>query len=314
MVKKILPIVKHTTKQFVKLCITQKLNNISTMNTKRIGWIGLGNMGIPMSQQLIKAGYPVTVYNRSKEKEASLKAAGAAIASSPNELIQQTDIVFIMVSNDEAISEIFNGDTGLLSAKAAGKIIINMSTVSPGISKQMAALCRDQDNDYLDAPISGSVKQAEEGQLVIMVGGEANTFEQAKPILEKLGKLALLVGGNGAGNTAKLAINTLLGLHAQGLAETVLFARQNNIKTEDMLTIINNGAMSNVFAKIKGDAILNDNYQAAFALKHIAKDLRLAKAEGLNSPLAQAAYQTFQAAEAVYGNEDIIAVIKQIGK
>ena len=284
------------------------------MNTKNIGWIGLGNMGIPMSQQLIKAGYPVTVYNRSKEKEASLKAMGAAIASSPNELIQQTDIVFIMVSNDEAISEIFNGDVGLLSAKAAGKIIINMSTVSPGISKQMAALCREQGNDYLDAPVSGSVKQAEEGQLVIMVGGEANTFEQARPILEKLGKLALLVGSNGAGNTAKLAINTLLGFHAQGLAETIVFAQQNHIKTEDMLSIINNSALGNVFAKIKGDAIMKDNYQAAFALKHIAKDLRLAKAEGLDTPLAQVAYQTFQAAEPEHGDEDIIAVIKQISK
>jgi 3-hydroxyisobutyrate dehydrogenase len=284
------------------------------MNTKKIGWIGLGNMGIPMSQQLIKAGYPVTVYNRSKEKETSLKAMGAAIASSPNELIQQTDIVFIMVSNDEAISEIFNGDGGLLGAKASGKIIINMSTVSPDISKQMAALCREQGNDYLDAPVSGSVKQAEEGQLVIMVGGEANTFEEAKPVLEKLGKLAMLVGSNGAGNTAKLAINTLLGFHAQGLAETIVFAQQNSIKTEDMLNIINNSALGNVFAKIKGDAILKDNYQAAFALKHIAKDLRLAKAEGLNTPLAQVAYQTFQEAEAAYGNEDIIAVIKQVSK
>jgi 3-hydroxyisobutyrate dehydrogenase len=314
LVKKILPIGKHTAKQFVKLCTTQKLNTTSTMNTKKIGWIGLGNMGIPMSQQLIKAGYPVTVYNRSKEKEASLKATGVAIASSPNELIQQTDIVFIMVSNDEAISEIFNGDSGLLSAKTTGKIIINMSTVSPGISKQMAALCREQGNDYLDAPVSGSVKQAQEGQLVIMAGGLPETFERVKPLLEVLGKLAILVGDTGAGNSAKLAINTLLGFHAQGLAETVLFAQQNNIKTEDMLTIINNGAMSNVFAKIKGDAILNDNYQAAFALKHIAKDLRLAKAEGLNSPLAQAAYQTFQAAEAEHGDEDIIAVIKQISK
>jgi 3-hydroxyisobutyrate dehydrogenase len=284
------------------------------MSTKSIGWIGLGNMGIPMSQQLIKAGYPVTVYNRSKEKEASLKGGGASISGSPKELIQQTDILIIMVSNDEAISEIFNGDSGLLSAKVTGKIIINMSTVSPAISKEVAALCKEQGNHYLDAPVSGSVKQAEEGQLVIMVGGEAAIFDQVKPVLEKLGKLALLVGDTGAGNTAKLAINTLLSFHAQGLAEAVVFAQQHDIKTEDMLTIINNSALGNVFAKIKGDAIMKDNYQAAFALKHIAKDLRLAKAEGLNSPLAKVAYQTFQEAEAEFGNEDIIAVIKQINK
>lgn len=282
------------------------------MSTKKIGWIGLGNMGIPMSQQLIRAGYPVTVYNRSKEKEESLKAGGAATASSPKELIQQTDIVFVMVSNDEAINDIFNGAEGLLSANTSGKVIINMSTVSPGISRQVSALIRAQGSDYLDAPVSGSVKQAEDGTLVIMVGGAATTFEQVKPELEKLSKLALLVGDTGAGNAAKLAINTLLGIHAQGLAETVLFAQQNDIKTEDMLTIINNSALGNIFAKIKGDAILNDNYKAAFALKHIAKDLRLAKAEGLNSPLAQVAYQTYQEAEAAHGNEDIIAVIKQV--
>ncbi|WP_183566801.1 NAD(P)-dependent oxidoreductase [Mucilaginibacter sp. SP1R1] len=284
------------------------------MNTTKIGWIGLGNMGIPMSQQLIRAGYSVTVYNRSKEKEVSLKGMGAAIASSPKQLIQQTDVVFIMISNDEAISQLFNGPDGLLSAGASGKIIINMSTVSPGISKEVAALSREQGNEYLDAPVSGSVKQAEDGALVIMAGGTLAAFEHAKPILDKLGKLTLLVGQTGAGNTAKLAINTLLSFHAQGLAETILFARQNDIKTEDMLAIINNSALSNIFAKIKGDAILNDNYKAAFALKHIAKDLRLAKAEGLNSPLAQVAYQTFQEAEATHGEEDIIAVIKQISK
>ncbi|MEN0056061.1 MAG: NAD(P)-dependent oxidoreductase [Mucilaginibacter sp.] len=282
------------------------------MSTKKIGWIGLGTMGVPMSQQLIKAGYPVTVYNRNKEKEESLKASGAMTAATPQELIQQTDVVFIMVSNDEAINDIFNGAEGLLSANASGKVIVNMSTVSPGISKQMAALVREQGSDYLDAPVSGSVKQAQDGILVIMVGGAPATFEQVKPELEKLGKLALLVGDIGSGNNAKLAINTLLAIHSQGLAETVLFAQQNNIKTEDMLTIINNGALSNIYAKIKGDAILNDNYQAAFALKHIAKDLRLAKAEGSNTPLAQAAYQTFQEAEAAHGNEDIIAIIKQV--
>jgi len=284
------------------------------MSKTKIGWIGLGNMGIPMSLQLIKAGYPVTVYNRSKEKESPLKAMDAAVTSSPGELIQQTDVIFIMVSNDEAIGDIFNGKEGLLSAKAKGKIIINMSTVSPAISKEMAALCHEQGNDYLDAPVSGSVKQAEDAALVIMVGGKEATFKKAQPLLEKLGKLALLVGETGAGNSAKLAINTLLSFHAQGLAETVLFAQEKGIKTEDMLSIINNSALGNIFTKIKGDAILNDNYKAAFALKHIAKDLRLAKAEGLNSPLSKIAYQTFQEAEAKHGEEDIIAVIKQIGK
>jgi 3-hydroxyisobutyrate dehydrogenase len=269
-------------------------------------------MGIPMSQQLIKAGYAVSIYNRSKGKEEALKARGAIAVSSPAGLMQQSDVVIIMVSDDQAVREIFTGDHGLLNAKVAGKIIINMSTVSPGISKEMASLCKDQSNDYLDAPVSGSVKQAEEGQLVIMAGGDETLFQHVKPILERLGKLAMLVGGTGAGNAAKLAMNTLLGFHTQGLAEAVVFARQNKIRTEDFITLINNSALGNVFIKIKGEAIINDNYQPAFALKHIAKDLRLAKAEGLATPLGEVVFETFQQAEPALGEEDCIAIIKQI--
>lgn len=282
------------------------------MNTTTIGWIGLGNMGIPMSQRLIGAGYPVTVYNRNRAKEAALKTAGAMTAETPADLISKTDVVFIMVTDDQAIREIFTGDNGLFSAKTSGKLIINMSTISPAISQEFGRLCNEQDNEYLDAPVSGSVKQALDGQLVIMVGGSQTAFDQATPLFRHLGKLSLHLGGHGAGNTAKLAINVLLSFHAQGLAEATLFAQQHGVKTEDFMTIFNNSAMSNVFGKIKGDAIIAGNYGAAFSIKNIAKDLRLAKALGLTTPLAQTAYKTFQDAEPEYGDLDIIAVIKQV--
>jgi 3-hydroxyisobutyrate dehydrogenase len=278
----------------------------------KLGWIGLGNMGTPMSKRLINAGYSVTVYNRNKAKEETLKSTGANVASTPLSLIDQMDVIIIMVTDDQAIREIFTGDNGLLHTKTKGKICINMSTVSPDISKEMASLCSQNDNYYLDAPVSGSVKQAEEGQLVIMVGGNEIILEKVKPIFEQLGKLTLHVGDTGAGNTAKLAINILLSFYAQGLAEAVVFGRQNGIKTEDLITMIGNSAMGNVFTKIKGDAILQNNYKAAFALKHIAKDLRLAKEAGLKTPMGEAAFQTFQKAEPVLGEEDIIAIIKHI--
>jgi 3-hydroxyisobutyrate dehydrogenase len=284
------------------------------MNTVKTGWIGLGKMGIPMSQQLIKAGYPLSVYNRSKDKEEAFKAQGIGTTASPALLLNEADFVFVMVSDDKAINDIFHGDEGLLAANANGKIIINMSTVSPAISKEMAAACKEQGNYYLDAPVSGSVKQAEDAALVIMVGGEPVAFEQAKPILEKMGKLVMLVGDTGAGNVAKLAINTLLGIVAQGLAETITLAQQNGITAEALTTLIGNSALGSPFIKIKGDAIVNNNYNAAFALKHIAKDLRLAKDLGLATPLGETAYQTYQDAEAAFGEEDIIAVIKQVGK
>lgn len=271
-------------------------------------------MGVPMSQQLIKAGYPLSVYNRSKDKEEGFKIQGIGTAASPALLLNDADVVFVMVSDDKAISDIFNGDEGLLAANVSGKLVINMSTVSPAISKEMALACKAQGNHYLDAPVSGSVKQAEDAMLVIMVGGEAMAFEQAKPILEKMGKLVILVGDTGAGNVAKLAINTLLGIVAQGLAETVTLAQQNGIDAGALTTLIGNSALGSPFIKIKGDAIVNNNYNAAFALKHIAKDLRLAKCLGLSTPLGETAYQTYQDAEAAFGEEDIIAVIKQVGK
>lgn len=271
-------------------------------------------MGIPMTHQLLKAGYPLTVYNRSKDKEESLKAQGVSTAPTPAALMEQTEVIIIMVSDDYAIREIFTGAGGLLGKKTNtnGKIIINMSTVSPDISKEMAALCGQEGNHYLDAPVSGSVKQAEEGQLVIMAGGEDKVFRQVGPILDHIGRLTMLVGGTGAGNTAKLAINTLLGIYALGLSEAIVFAGKNGIRTEDLVNLINNSALGSPFIKIKGDAILKDNYQAVFALKHIAKDLRLADDKGLETPLTKVTYQTFQDAEPTLGEEDIIAIIKQV--
>jgi len=277
-----------------------------------IGWIGLGNMGIPMATQLLNAGYRLTVYNRNKAKSELLQAAGATVASNPKSLMERVDILILMVSDDAAISEIFESETGLLNAETKGAIIINMSTVSPDISKKMSEKCIEKGLNYLDAPVSGSVKQAETGQLVIMVGGEEAVYQKAKPILDHLGKLTLRVGEIGSGNHAKLAINSLLALYTQGLAETILFANQNGIETQDLLTLINNAAIGNVFSKIKGDAILANQFKPAFALKHIVKDLRLAKDQGISSPLAQTALSTFEKAEANYGEEDLIAVIKAL--
>lgn len=282
------------------------------MHTTKIGWIGLGNMGIPMAEQLIKADYPVTVYNRSKGKEAALKELGATTAETPRELITANEMVIIMVADDAAIDQIFKGTDGLFSADVSGKVIINMSTVSPAISKEMASLCKEKGGQYLDAPVSGSVKQAETGQLVIMVGGDETAFEQVKPVLEKMGKMVMHLGDAGAGNVAKLAINSLLALYTQGLAETVVFANRQGIETVDLLNLLDNGALANIFTKIKGDAIIADNYKPAFALKHIVKDLNLAKAIGLDLPLAKTALNTFEAATGRYGEEDLIAVIKHI--
>ncbi|RYG22297.1 MAG: NAD(P)-dependent oxidoreductase [Chitinophagaceae bacterium] len=282
------------------------------MKTTEIGWIGLGNMGNPMAKQLINAGYPLMVYNRDSAKTSEFVTLGAKSATCPSALINEVDIVFVMVSDDNAIEQVFNGENGLLTSNATGRIIINMSTVSPVISKKMALLCKEKGNVYLDAPVSGSVKQAEEGLLVIMVGGGAETYQKTEAYFSVLGKMSVHVGETGAGNMAKLAINTLLAIQAQGLAETLTFAEHHGIQKTDLISLINNSALGNTFMKIKGDAIIHNNFKAVFALKHIAKDLRLAKAEGIASPLANTTYQSFQDADSVLGEEDIIAIVKTL--
>ena len=282
------------------------------MNVTKIGWVGLGKMGVPMVQNLINAGYELSVYNRSKAVLADFENKNVAIAQSPKELLIGSEVVIVMISDDRAIRDVFTGKDGLLSAEARGKIIINMSTVSGEISQEMAAMLNKNGNHYIDAPVSGSLKQATEGTLVIMAGGNAEVFDRLIPIFNCLGKLALRVGETGAGNSAKLAINALLSFHALGLAEALKFAKEKGIETSTLLELINNSALGNPFMKIKGDAILQENYTPVFALKHIVKDLQLAKDAGIDSPLANAALQKFTSAKDEIGEEDIIAIYKNL--
>ena len=285
------------------------------MNKPSVGWIGLGNMGIRIAKNLLKAGYSVTVNNRTKSKEKELLEAGASSAPTPESLWQQCDIVFTMVSDDAAVKEVFEGEHGLLSAPPSGKLAIDMSTVSPAMSRYLAEQCHKKGMQFLDAPVSGSVKPAEEGSLIIMVGGAENAYQTAKPLFDVIGKLSLHLGNNGAGTSAKLAINYFLGLTIQGLAETVLFARRNDIDTRDMLKIINEGALANDITRGKSTNILQHDFKAAFALKHLAKDLRLAKQTGLNMPLSSPLLDSFQNALGEgLGEEDVMAIFKYLEK
>lgn len=280
------------------------------MNTLPIGWVGLGNMGNAIVQNLLKNKVRVHVYNRTKEKEAEVAKCGALIQENLQQLVHNSSIIFTMVSDDEAVKEVY---TGLLAHTPSGKIFVDMSTVSPRTSKQIAEMCGAQQNQFIDAPVSGSVKPAEDGTLIIMAGGPMEAFEKTKPLFDIIGKITLHLGGNGAGSSAKLAINYLLGLTLQGLAETVQFAQNNGIKTEDMLTIINEGALSSGITNGKSPAILNNKFPPAFALKHLAKDLRLAGEQGLQSPLFQPLLHSFQdALQKGLGEEDVMAIFRYL--
>ena len=285
------------------------------MNKPTIGWIGLGNMGNPMAKNLLKAGFKLTVFNRTKSREIALTGAGANSAQTPRQLVEHCDIIITMLSDDTAVKEVFEGAEGLLSQPLAGKLFIDMSTVAPSTSRYLAELCTQNKMNFLEAPVSGSVKPAQDGTLIILAGGAAADYEKAKPVFDVLGKLSLFLGGAGVGSSAKLAINFLLGLNIEGLAETVLFAERNGVSKQDMLTIINEGACGNGISKLKSAAILNDDYPAAFALKHLVKDLNLAKDAGLQSPLMPALNETFNNAKKDgLGDEDVMAVIKYLRK
>ncbi|WP_158828116.1 NAD(P)-dependent oxidoreductase [Mucilaginibacter lacusdianchii] len=285
------------------------------MNNIKLGWAGLGNMGTPMVKNLLKAGFPVAVYNRTRSKEQEAIEAGASSAEGLQQLGIENEVILVMVSDDKAAKEIFTGPDGLLSGNVSGKLFINVSTVSPKTSKFLNESCRNKGAEFLEAPVSGSVKPAQDGTLIILVGGSEQNYQKAKPLFDVLGKLSLLVGPVGAGSAAKLAINYFLGLNLQGLAETVLFAQANGVKTEDMLTIINEGACGNGITKIKSPAILKNEFPAAFALKHLAKDLRLAKEQGLETPLSTPLYNSFkQAQDAGLGDEDVMAIYTYLDK
>lgn len=285
------------------------------MSNTKLGWAGLGNMGNPMVKNLLKAGYPVTVYNRTKEKAQEVIEAGATSADSPTELSTVSDIVLVMVSDDNAVKEIFNGEDGLLHGDVSGKLFINVSTVAPATSQLIDESCKAKGAAFVDAPVSGSVKPAQDGALIFLAGGEPKDIERAQPLFDVMGKLTVNNGAAGAGSAAKLAINYFLAVTLQGLAETVLFAKANGISTENMLTIVNEGAVGSGITKLKTTPILKNEFPAAFALKHITKDLRLATEQGIDSPLAGPVYQTYKAAmDSGLGEEDLMAIIKYLEK
>ena len=285
------------------------------MEKLKLGWIGLGAMGTPISKNLLKADYPVTVFNRTRNKEKELLDAGASSADSPRQLMRNCDVIFTMVSDDVAVKAVFEGDQGLLAQAVPGKLIINMSTVSPETSRYLATICSEQNVEFLEAPVSGSVKQAQDHTLILLVGGEARVFQKAKPLFEVIGKLVLYFGGIGAGSSAKLSINYLVALTIQAMAETVLFGVDSGLSKEDIVALINESGCASFFTKSKAASILNNSYPAAFALKLMSKDLRLIRQTGLKSPLFEPVYNSFQQAEKDgLGEEDLMAIIKYLKK
>jgi 3-hydroxyisobutyrate dehydrogenase len=281
----------------------------------KIGWIGVGNIGTPMVKNLIKAGFDVTVYNRTASKsEALSKEMNVKVASSPADMVATSDVMITMLSDDDAVKHIYEGENNIFSVQPQKDLtMVDMSTVSPETTKYLAGLCAAKGISYLDAPVAGSVKPAEQAQLVIMVGGEEKIYEKVKPVFDVLGKLSVYLGESGKANVAKLSVNLMLGIITQGLAEAVVFARKNGLAAEQLLPLINASAVGSGVTKIKTENIMNNDYKAAFTLNLLIKDIRLATENGMDTPVGQSLYTTLQAArEKGHGDEDMIAVLKYL--
>ncbi|WP_158209139.1 NAD(P)-dependent oxidoreductase [Myroides phaeus] len=277
---------------------------------KTTGWIGLGNMGTPMAANLLKAGYKVNIYLRDPSKRSPLLSNGANGVDELNNFIEQTDVIFLTLPNDSITEDTFEK---ILSTNISGKTFINSSTISPSLAQKLHHAVSVKEGVYIDAPVSGSVKPAIDGTLSFLVGGEQQAYTENIPFFEIMGKHHYYLGQAGSGSKAKLAINYYMSVVVQGLAETVLFAEENGISREMMTAIVNDGACGSGMSKIKTAPILKDEYPAAFPLKFMLKDLRLAQAEGWNTDLINAAEKMFnKASEQGLAEQDLMAVIKAI--
>ena len=282
-----------------------------------IGFLGLGIMGKAMAANLIKAGFDVTVWNRNTDKCAELVAVGARQGSTPKDVAANCDITFAMVSDPEAALALCQGSDGVAAGIGAGRGYVDMSTVDDGTSKTIAALISQAGGRFLEAPVSGTKKPAEDGTLIILAAGDHSLYDDAKPAFEVMGKMSPYLGDVGQGANMKLVVNMMMGGMLSIFSEGMSLGQKAGLDGQQILDIVDAGAMSNPMFKGKGAMLLNENYSTSFPLKHMQKDLRLAVALGdqLEQPLPSAAIanEAFkQAIKVGFADEDIAAVYKVI--
>ncbi|AHV96176.1 NAD(P)-dependent oxidoreductase [Paenibacillus sabinae] len=282
---------------------------------KQIGFIGLGTMGAPMASNLLRAGFQVTVYNRTASKSDPLVTEGATAAASLQAASEGKDVIITMVSNDDSIREIYYGPEGILEALKPGAVVIDSSTISPGLVKEIAAAVENKGAHFLDAPVTGSKPGAVEGTLVFMVGGSADVIEASRDVFDAMGKLLLHMGENGSGAAAKLAHNAMVGIHNIALAEGFSIAVKSGVPADKFLELIRNGSAGSKQVELKGRKIIENDFSNQFSLGLMLKDLKLASAlsdaSGVPTPALELAKSLFQAGyNSGSGEEDLSAVVK----
>ncbi len=285
---------------------------IQEQSKPTIGIIGMGHMGSHMAPRLIHAGYHLTVYDRTREKAQAI--AGATVADTPEEAASNSDVVIPIVSNDAALEEVMLGPNGVLAGTHAGSVIIDMSTVSPHTSRHLFQAAREKGVAMIDAAVSGSVPQVEQGSLVIFVGGDQQTYEQCKPILDVLGENSFYMGASGMGSTMKLVVNTLLGLGMQALAEAIALGEKAGLEKGLLLDVLGQTTVLTPGQKSKLENVKREEYPTNFALSLMHKDFRLVLSQAddlsVSMPATAAAQQMSTAAMAKGRDADFSLMIQ----
>src|SRR5215469_842519 len=264
-----------------------------------VGLIGLGLMGKPMGQNLLKAGFQLVVWNRTKERADELIGEGAKWAANPRDVATRADVLITIVSDPAAVEQVLWGENGAMDGLRRGALYIDSSTVSPELARRAARACSERGIDYLDAPVTGGTWGAEKGELVFMIGGKAEAFERAKPVLEAVGQRFFLLGPNGAGQTVKLAMNMILALEVEALAEGLALVKKAGVAGERLVEVMQSSMARAPVLDVKAPQILKNAYPPSFPLRLMHKDMRLAlelaEKEGVPLPAGAAAYTTYTA-------------------
>jgi len=263
----------------------------------RVGFIGLGLMGRPMGLNLLKAGFPLTVWNRTRARTEALAAAGAAVAASPREVAERSDVVITIVSDPPALEGVLWGDQGVLGSLKRGALLIDSSTVSPALARRVAADCAQRGIDFLDAPVTGGTWGAEKGELVFMVGGKSEVLERARPVFEAMGKRFFHLGDNGAGQTVKIAMNLILALQVQALCEALALVGSSGIPGQKLVEVMQASMAREPVLDVKAPLILERKFAPSFPLRLMHKDMGLAlelgNQTGVPLPAAAAAREVY---------------------
>ncbi|MGE0682197.1 MAG: NAD(P)-dependent oxidoreductase [Candidatus Binatia bacterium] len=284
------------------------------MNT-RVGFIGLGIMGKPMARNLLKAGFPLTVYSRRRSAVEEIMADGATGASSPREVAEQSDVVITIVTDTPDVRQVVLGENGVLTGFRSGGIIIDMSTISPTATREIAATAHAEGVDFLDAPVSGGEGGAIAGTLSIMVGGKEETVTAILPLLQAMGKNIIRVGESGAGQLTKLCNQIAVAVTNLAMSEALMFGAKAGIDLEKMHQAISGGAAGSWQLTNLAPRIFQRDFAPGFMVKLQQKDLRLVLHEAdrlhLALPATSLVHNLFNALEAAgAGDEGTQALVK----